>query len=67
MKETMTSKLQTIRPFAGLVIIVAGVLILVATRILSLASSNGLLLTGLLLIVAGIVVHILLLKKDSKY
>jgi uncharacterized membrane protein HdeD (DUF308 family) len=67
MKETMTSKLQTIRPFAGLVIIVAGVLILVATRIPSLASSNGLLLTGLLLIVAGIVVHILLLKKDSKY
>ena len=40
---------------------------LVATRISALNSSNMLLMTGLLLIVAGIILHVRSIKQESKY
>jgi uncharacterized membrane protein HdeD (DUF308 family) len=42
-------------------------LVLVATRIPSLTSSNAMLLSGLLLIVAGIILHIRSIKHQSNY
>ncbi len=59
--------MKRINKLAGLALIIAGTLALAATRISALASSNGLLLTGLLLIVAGIVVHIYSIKHEGKY
>lgn len=47
--------------------IVVGALALALTRMASLSGSNKLLLTGLLLIVAGIVAHIRSIKKESRY
>ena len=50
--------MKKITQYAGVILIVLGALTLAATRIPSLVSSNALLLTGLLLIVAGIMLHI---------
>ena len=59
--------MKKIRDFAGLLLIILGTLMLVMTRIPALVSSNALLLTGLLLIVAGIWLHIRSIKKESRY
>ena len=59
--------MKKITQYAGVILIVLGALTLAATRIPSLVSSNALLLTGLLLIVAGIVLHIRSIKHDSLY
>lgn len=59
--------MKKINQYAGVILIVLGVLTLTLTRIPSLVSSNTLLLTGLLLIVAGIWLHIRSIKKDSLY
>ena len=53
--------------FLGIGFIVVGALTLVVTRIDSLSNHNWLLLTGLLLIVAGIVLHIRGIKRESNY
>ena len=53
--------------FLGIALIVVGALTLVVTRIDSLSNHNWLLLTGLLLIVAGIVLHIRGIKRESNY
>jgi len=50
--------MNTIRKFLGVALIVLGTLTLLATRLKTLSGSNIMLLTGLLLIVAGIFVHI---------
>ena len=55
--------MSTIRKFLGVALIVLGTLTLVATRLKSLSGSNVLLLTGLLLIVAGIVAHVREIKR----
>jgi uncharacterized membrane protein HdeD (DUF308 family) len=52
---------------SGLIMIVLGALVLALTRIASLSGSNTLLVTGLLLIVAGIGLHIHSIKRESKY
>lgn len=59
--------MNKIKSYAGVMLITAGTLTLILTRIPSLASSNGLLLTGLLFIVAGIVTHIWSIKHESNY
>ena len=59
--------MKKITQYAGVIVIVLGALTLAVTRIPSLVSSNALLLTGLLLIVAGIVLHIRSIKHDSLY
>jgi len=53
--------------YLGIAFIVVGALTLVVTRIDSLSNHNWLLLTGLLLIVAGIVLHIRGIKRESNY
>ena len=53
--------------YLGIALIVVGALTLVVTRIDSLSNHNWLLLTGLLLIVAGIVLHIRGIKRESNY
>ncbi len=53
--------------YLGIGFIVVGALTLVVTRIDSLSNHNWLLLTGLLLIVAGIVLHIRGIKRESNY
>lgn len=59
--------MDKIKYYAGLFLIILGVLVLVLTRIPSLSGNNILLLTGLLLIVAGIIVHIRSIKHESRY
>lgn len=50
--------------FSGIILILIGVLTLASTRLPALVGSNILLLTGLLLIIAGIVLHIRILKGE---
>ena len=56
-----------IKQYAGVTLIASGTLVLVLTRIPSWGGSNTLLLTGLLLIVAGIWQHTRSIKHESKY
>ena len=58
--------MKKLTPFLGISFIIIGTLLLIATRNSTL-SSNALLLTGLLLIVAGIWLHIRSIKKGSLY
>ena len=51
----------------GLILIILGTLTLVATRVSNFSTHNGLLLTGLFCIVAGIWFHIRSIKNDSLY
>ena len=51
----------------GLILIILGTLTLVATRVSNFSTHNGLLLTGLFCIVAGIYLHIRSIKNDSLY
>ena len=51
----------------GLILIILGALTLVATRFSNFSTHNGLLLTGLFCIVAGIWFHIRSIKNDSLY
>ena len=57
--------MKKIGQYLGIILIIIGTLVLVATRIPSLTSSNAMLLSGLLLIVAGIILHIRSIKRGS--
>ncbi|MBE6248424.1 MAG: hypothetical protein E7106_04125 [Prevotella sp.] len=59
--------MKKISQYLGIILIIIGTLVLVATRIPSLTSSNAMLLSGLLLIVAGIILHIRSIKHQSNY
>ena len=59
------SSMKQIRPYIGVAMIVVGTLTLAVTRLAALRSSNALLLTGLLLIAGGIVVHVQAIKHAS--
>ena len=59
--------MKKIPHFSGLFLIIIGTLVLLLTRFHSLASHNWLLLTGLCCIVAGIVLHIRSIKRESQY
>ncbi|MBQ2675247.1 MAG: hypothetical protein IJG07_11300 [Prevotella sp.] len=59
--------MKKIGQYLGIILIIIGTLVLVATRIPSLTSSNAMLLSGLLLIVAGIILHIRSIKHQSNY
>ena len=59
--------MKKIGHYLGIILIIIGTLVLVATRIPSLTSSNAMLLSGLLLIVAGIILHIRSIKHQSNY
>lgn len=66
-EQHIEDNMDKIKYYAGLFLIILGVLVLVLTRIASLSGNNILLLTGLLLIVAGIIVHIRSIKHESRY
>ncbi len=51
----------------GIVLIVIGALTLAATRFGSQSAHNWLLALGLLCIVAGIILYIIGIKRDSRY
>jgi cytochrome c biogenesis protein CcdA len=51
----------------GITFIIIGALTLTATRLTALNGNNALLLTGLLLIILGIVLHIRSIKRESGY
>jgi hypothetical protein len=59
--------MKKINPFWGIILIIIGTLVLVATRFGTLGSHNPLLLTGLACIVAGIWLHIRSIKRDSRF
>ena len=59
--------MKKIGQYLGIILIIIGTLVLVATHIPSLTSSNAMLLSGLLLIVAGIILHIRSIKHQSNY
>ena len=54
-------------PFIGIFLIIIGALMLILTRINALSSHNSLLLSGLLCIIAGIVLHIRSIKHETNY
>ncbi len=53
--------------YVSLAFIIAGVLTLMTTRIVKLTNYNSLLLSGLFMIIAGIIFHIWNIKHESKY
>ena len=53
--------------FSGIFLIIIGTLVLIITHFNNLDSHNWLLLSGLLLIVAGCLLHIRLIKRQGKY
>ncbi len=57
--------MKKIGRYLGIILIIIGTLVLVATRIPSLTGSNTMLLSGLLLIVAGIILHVRSIKHQS--
>ncbi len=59
--------MKKVKQYIGIYLIILGTLVLMLTRIDSLASMNTLLIAGLLLIVSGIVLHIRSIKGDSEY
>lgn len=59
--------MDKMKHYAGPFLIITGTLVLILTRLSSLGGSNLWLLSGLLLIVAGIIIHIVGIKRDSRY
>ena len=59
--------MKKITPFLGLTLIITGALLLFSTRLQLLTHANWPLLTGLLLIILGIILHIRSIKHDSRY
>ena len=51
----------------GVALVVAGALLLIVSKIMGWTSNNLVLLTGLIIIIIGIVVHIKLIKSAEKY
>jgi len=51
----------------GIALVVAGALLLLLSKVVGLAAHNLVLLTGLLLIIIGVVVHVKLIKSAEKY
>ena len=59
--------MKKLTPYLGLFLIIIGTILLVATRFSMLSTHNGLLVSGLLLIMAGIWFHIRSIKHESNY
>lgn len=57
--------MKKLPPYLGLFLIIIGTLVLISTRFAPFSSSNSILLSGLLLIVTGIVLHIRSIKHES--
>ena len=59
--------MKKLTPFLGIFLILIGTIVLISTRISALSSHNSLLISGLLCIIAGIVVHIRNIKHESQF
>lgn len=59
-----SENMKKAKPFIGIILVVIGTLTLTATQLKALNDSNWLLLAGLLLIVAGILLHIRIIKGE---
>ena len=59
--------MKKLTPFLGILLIIIGTMVLIATRFSTLSSHNSLLFVGLLCIIAGIIMHIKSIKQDSKF
>ena len=59
--------MKKLTAYLSIILIIIGTIVLITTRFDILASSNDLLLGGLLFIIAGIVMHIKSIKQDSKF
>ena len=51
----------------GLLMILAGVLTFAVCFMASLTDHNAILIVGLVLVIAGVVTHIIRMKRDGKY
>ena len=51
----------------GIALVVAGALLLIVGKIVGWTSSNLVLLTGLIIILLGVIIHIKLTKSAEKY
>ena len=59
--------MKKLTTFIGIILIIIGTLMLVATRFSTLSSHNLLLFAGLACIIAGIWFHIRSIKRDSRF
>ena len=59
-----SENMKKAKPFIGIILIVLGTLTLTATQLKALNGSNWLLLSGLLLIITGIIMHIRIIKSE---
>lgn len=55
------------KQYIGILLIIIGTIALIATRFSTLSTHNWLLLSGLFLIIAGIIFHIRSIKHESNY
>ena len=56
-----------IRSYIGVALILVGALLLIVSKIVGWTSSNLVLLTGLVLIILGIILHVKSIKSAEKY
>ena len=59
--------MKKLRPYIGLLLIIIGTMLLIATRFSIFTNQNSLLITGLLCIIAGIWFHIRSIKHETQY
>ncbi len=57
----------TMKQYIGIALVVAGALLLIVSYIAGWTSSNIVLLTGLILIILGVVWHVKRIKSAEKY
>ena len=57
----------TVRPYIGVALVVAGALLLIVSKIAGWTSSNLVLLSGLIIIIIGLFLHVKLTKSAEKY
>ena len=57
----------TVKPYIGVALVVAGALLLIVSKIAGWTSSNLVLLSGLALIVLGVILHVKHIKSAEKY
>ena len=55
------------KQYIGIILIIIGTIVLISTRISQWSTHNWLLVSGLLLIIAGIWFHIRSIKHESRY
>ena len=59
--------MRLLRKNLGIALVVAGALLLIVSKIVGWTSSNLVLLTGLIIILLGVIIHIKLTKSAEKY